>query len=324
MKFSVLIPAYNSAATIAATVNSVLSQTLTPSEVLIFNDGSTDNTSHILAQYKSRITVFQDSNHGLSYGRNYMGHHAQGDVLAFLDSDDIWHSRYLETQQKLIKKHPDAVAYFTEHEDIVGWGQFEWSVQTDFDTIMPEVIQPLVLLRRSNETPLKFQMSCCCVPKHIFSQLEPEPFRINGAEDTFFNALLALLGPVVHTSAKPVAYRITERSASANRLKGSLDVLDVFEALEPIYKEKADIKLYTEFQMIYAARRRNCAKYLMGSGRVSDARAQFKASLKRNSSPLSILKSMGLFSASFLPVALQPKWPAPLRNQPRVDQQLDR
>jgi glycosyltransferase involved in cell wall biosynthesis len=281
---------------------------------MVFDDGSKDSTPVILESYKPRITVFRDSNHGLSYVRNYMGHRARCDILAFLDADDTWHPRYLETQKKMIEKHPGAVAWFAEHEDLVGWGEFKWPEAVDFQAVPAEVIQPLDLLIRSNQTPLVFQMSGCCVPKHVFAQLGPEPFKVNGAEDTYFNALLALLGPVAHTTAKPVAYRVIEGSASANRLKGSLDVLAAFEALEGIYKKKANAEMYRKFGDIHAARRRNCGKFLMGSGRVPDARAQFMASLKDNGDRSSLLKSLALLSASFLPKSLQPKWNRPLRR----------
>jgi len=314
MTFSVLIPAYNAASTIKATLESVLSQTVPPEEILIFDDGSKDNTSAILESYKSRIILFRDSNHGCSYARNYMGHHARGDILAFLDSDDLWHPCYLETQKKMIDRYPSAVAYYTEHEDIVGLGEFKWPAVVDFQAITPEVIQPVDLLRRSNQTPLIFPMCGCCVPRHVFSQLGPEPFKVNGAEDTFFHALLALQGPVVHTSAKPVVYRIIDGSSSSNRLKVSLDILEVFKFLEDIYKDKADLELYRMFRYIHAARRRNCAKYLMGSGRILDARAQFRASMKDNSDPLSLLKSLALLFLSFMPKEFQPKWPHSLRQ----------
>jgi len=310
MKISVLIPAYNASATIKMTLDSVLSQTLRPEETLVFNDGSTDGTSAILEGYKSQITIFQDSNHGLSYVRNYMGHKARGDVLAFLDADDTWHPDYLKLQADMIEKYPDAVGYFTKRENNEGLGDFKWPKDVNFRRFQPEMIQPVDLLRRSNQTPLNFQMSGCCVPKHIFSKLGPEPFRVNGAEDTYFVALLVLLGPVAFTEARPVAYRIIDGSASVNRLKGSLDVLQVFDLLETIYREKAGPELFREFKVVRAARRRNCGKYLMGVGRIAEARKQFLMAVRESKDPVSALKSVGQYCLSCLPKRLQPRWPA--------------
>src|ERR1035438_3408854 len=105
MKISVIIPAYNAAATIKATLEAVLSQTVSPHEVLVFDDGSTDNTADLLESYKPRVTVFRQSNQGAAHARNFLCAQARNDMLAFLDADDIWHPRYLEVQQRLIERH---------------------------------------------------------------------------------------------------------------------------------------------------------------------------------------------------------------------------
>jgi glycosyltransferase involved in cell wall biosynthesis len=314
MTISVLIPAYNAASTIKATLDSVLSQTVPPDEILIFDDGSKDNTSIILESYKSRIILFQDSNHGVAHARNFLCQQARGDILAFLDADDTWHPCYLEAQMKMIENYPDAVAWFTEHEDIVGLGDFKWPKGADSQPINSELIQPVVFITRYNKTPLSFQMSCCCVRKGVVSQLSPEPFRVTVADDTFFHNSLPLLGPVAHTTARLVAYRISESTLSSNRLRMSILVVDVFKILAGIYREKASPDLYRVFRAVHASRRRNCGKYLMAAARTRDARQQFMASLKDNSDPLSLLKSLALLFLSFLPMALQPRWPPPSRQ----------
>ena len=231
MKFSVIIPAYNAAKTIAATLDSVLAQTVVPFEILVFDDGSTDNMAVILASYKPRVTVFSQSNQGAAHARNFLCAQAQGDILAFLDADDLWHPCYLKAQKQMIEKHPDAVAHFTEHENIVGLGDFKWPKGADCQPINPELIQPAVFIKRYNETPLSFQMSCMCVRKSVPSQLGPEPFRVTVADDTFFHTSLPLLGPVAHTTARLVAYRINESSLSSNRLRMSVLVVDDYNTM---------------------------------------------------------------------------------------------
>jgi glycosyltransferase involved in cell wall biosynthesis len=318
MKFSVIIPAYNAAKTIAATLDSVLAQTVVPFEILVFDDGSTDNMAVILASYKPRVTVFSQSNQGAAHARNFLCAQAQGDILAFLDADDLWHPCYLKAQKQMIEKHPDAVAHFTEHENIVGLGDFKWPKGADCQPINPELIQPAVFIKRYNETPLSFQMSCMCVRKSVPSQLGPEPFRVTVADDTFFHTSLPLLGPVAHTTARLVAYRINESSLSSNRLRMSVLVVDVFKILDEIYKAKADPALYDAFRMVYASRRRNCGKYLMGAAKTRDAREQFMAAACLSRRPASVVKSVGLYLSTLLPRSLQPRWLAGERLYPQA------
>ena len=159
MKFSVIIPAYNAAQSIAMTLDSVRAQTVVPHEILVFDDGSTDDTAAILESYKPRVTVFRQSNQGVAHARNFLCAQAQGDTLAFLDADDLWHPRYLEVQSKLIQEFPDAIAYFTEHENLAGYGTYQWQNGSADVGVAPELISAGDFIIRYNRTPLSFQMS---------------------------------------------------------------------------------------------------------------------------------------------------------------------
>ncbi|MCT7976488.1 glycosyltransferase family 2 protein [Laspinema olomoucense] len=98
LTISVIIPAYNYADYIGHTINSVLSQTYPIKEIIVVNDGSTDNTAEVLASYCDRIQVIYQKNQGLSAAKNVGANHATGDLLAFLDADDIWLPHKLERQ----------------------------------------------------------------------------------------------------------------------------------------------------------------------------------------------------------------------------------
>lgn len=320
MKISVVIPAYNAEATIRATLDSVLQQTVAPDEILVFNDGSSDGTASILESYKPRVTVFQDSNHGAAYARNFLCKHAQGDILAFLDADDLWHPRFLEAQMKLIGKCPDAVAWFTGHETIVGLGDINWSEDTHSGLREPEVIHPVGFLKRYNRTPMHFGMSWICARKKLLQELGNEPFRVGGVEDTYFNNALPLVGaPIIRSSVRLAAYRIIGSSQSANLQQTSSQILDAFKILDRIYRAQASPVMYAAFRTVYASRTRNCGKYLMGSAKVRDARRRFLAAVCLSGSPTSVLKSIGLYGCTLLPSSLQPRWPTGARlfkNQP--------
>jgi hypothetical protein len=87
---SVIIPAYNRAALLAQTLDSALAQTHSPVEVIVVDDGSTDDTPALLERFAGRITMHRQDNQGLAAALNQGLRMASGDLVAFLDSDDLW------------------------------------------------------------------------------------------------------------------------------------------------------------------------------------------------------------------------------------------
>ena len=104
-KFSLIIPAYNVEKYIKKCLDSVLNQTYNNYEIIIINDGSTDNTSKILESYKSnkKIKIINKENKGLSNARNTGVSNAKGDYILFIDSDDFIEKELLEILNKTIK-----------------------------------------------------------------------------------------------------------------------------------------------------------------------------------------------------------------------------
>lgn len=105
MKITAIIPTYNRAEFLSRTINSVLNQTYTIDEILLIDDGSTDQTQIVLEKFKSYMTVIQTENFGVSHARNIGIKSAKNDWLAFLDSDDEWCKDKIEKQIKLHEKN---------------------------------------------------------------------------------------------------------------------------------------------------------------------------------------------------------------------------
>ncbi|MES2660452.1 MAG: glycosyltransferase family 2 protein [Verrucomicrobiota bacterium] len=100
---SVIIPTYNRIATIAQAVDSVLAQTYQDVEIIIADDGSTDGTCESLAVYGDRIRIVKQPNRGPSAARNLGVSASTGEILAFLDSDDLWLPEKIERQVEVLE-----------------------------------------------------------------------------------------------------------------------------------------------------------------------------------------------------------------------------
>jgi glycosyltransferase involved in cell wall biosynthesis len=102
MFFSVVIPVFNRADLIGATLDSIFNQAFDECEVIVVDDGSTDETVNVLQKYGDRISIFQQKNRGPGAARNLGISHAQGDYVVFLDSDDLWFPWTLATYKQAI------------------------------------------------------------------------------------------------------------------------------------------------------------------------------------------------------------------------------
>lgn len=111
---SVVIPTYNRGWIIREAIDSVLNQDFKAFELIVVDDGSTDNTQGILYSYRDKIKVIRQENKGVSAARNKGIVSSSGTYIAFLDSDDLWLPGKLETQLEFFRNNPDALICQTE------------------------------------------------------------------------------------------------------------------------------------------------------------------------------------------------------------------
>ena len=121
MKLSVIIPAYNAAATLGEALCSVEQQHVQPFEVVVVNDGSTDETAAVIQSFVDRLPLVwvDQANAGLGAARNAGMRAAKGDAWAFLDADDVWGSNKLAHARDYLMRFPDVQWFYTPI--------FEWS-----------------------------------------------------------------------------------------------------------------------------------------------------------------------------------------------------
>ena len=106
--FSVIIPSFNRGSTLSRAIESVLGQSFRDFELIVVDDGSTDNTEAVVASFlgDSRVRYFRTANQGVSAARNFGVDKASGRYLAFLDSDDEWLPEKLQLQNQYLETHP--------------------------------------------------------------------------------------------------------------------------------------------------------------------------------------------------------------------------
>ena len=123
-KISVIITTHNRAHKVSHAIQSVLAQTRLPDEIIIVDDGSTDETSHVLDGFRDRATVIIQPNMGFAEARNSGFSKSSGDYIAFLDDDDEWYPWKLELQLQILKALPEVQMVCTEVEAVGEAGRF--------------------------------------------------------------------------------------------------------------------------------------------------------------------------------------------------------
>ena len=126
MHFSIVIPLYNKQNSIVATLQSVLAQTYQNFEIIVVDDGSTDDSAQVVQEFirASRLSplalrLIRKENAGVCSARNRGIQEAKYDYIALLDGDDLWDEHYLEEQVKLIQDFPEAKMWGVNYADIV-------------------------------------------------------------------------------------------------------------------------------------------------------------------------------------------------------------
>ena len=117
---SCIVPAFNSARYIGEALDSVIAQTYGYTEIIVSDDGSTDDTMMIVAGYRDRVRCVRQETAGPAATRNLGTSEAKGELVAFLDADDLWHEEKLERQVRRFAARPELEACVTHAQ--MFWG----------------------------------------------------------------------------------------------------------------------------------------------------------------------------------------------------------
>lgn len=208
MRVSVVIPTYNSATLTAETVASVLAQTAPADQILVVDDGSTDDTAQRIRSFGSPVRYLFQHNAGPSAARNRGVSAATGEWVAFLDGDDVWHPRKLELQKAALARRPDLV--------LLGHRTYDWpgthpEIVGRPDAVFAEVNLDDLLIRNA------FVTSTLLVRTEALRAAGPFDPELRGPEDYDMWLRVARLGTVANLSLALTGYRsATPGSLSKN------------------------------------------------------------------------------------------------------------
>lgn len=199
---SVVIPCYNGAEFLRETLASVLAQTQPVLEVIVVDDGSTDNSAEIAASFGPLVRVIRQPNRGESAARNCGVRQSRGEWIAFLDADDIWLPNRIEAQ--FVRCAPDAVA---AHCNLIVFGVENHTTQIEMTP--PHVRYSLAELCRRN---VFYTPSAVIVRRDV---CPPFSEQVRHGEDLLFFLEIVQTGPVSLCTTPLVKFRRHKLSQSS-------------------------------------------------------------------------------------------------------------
>jgi glycosyltransferase involved in cell wall biosynthesis len=270
---SVIVPAYNRAATIGATLESIMSQEGWPFEVIVVDDGSRDGTADIARRHAPGATVIEQANKRRSAARNNGASRAQGRFLYFFDSDDLMEPGAIARLAGCLHDHPDAA---------VAYGSVDVFVDDPARTVPREPACResgnllAVHLRQAFLIPIM-----CIVRREWFDRAGGMSTKLDGTEDFHFFLTLSALGAHFQCVGGPAVARY--REYAVQRAPGSIHSRGNVRALEMIAEEFGD-RLPASVGLPYhvARSRASYARHLLREGRRLEAWREWLASLRHS------------------------------------------
>jgi glycosyltransferase involved in cell wall biosynthesis len=240
---SVVIPTYNQSKLLTETVDSILSQRYEPAEVVILDDGSTDDTKQVVARMSAKVKYVYKTNGGICSARNAGVASAQSAFIAFCDHDDLWREDKLEQQMELHQQMPTLNYSFTNYAVVSDgvWAKetkFDGAPAGFFDSSFVPLGRNLVCESSLYLKLLKFQPifpSTVVMKKELYESLggANEKFGKNPAEDRNLTLQCVHIPPLGVVTDPVVGIRKHATNYSGNLLRNALGEIDILNhALE--------------------------------------------------------------------------------------------
>jgi glycosyltransferase involved in cell wall biosynthesis len=249
--FSIAIAAYQAAKTIVEAVESALAQTLAPLEVVVCDDGSTDDLPGALGPLRERIVLLRQENRGEAAAKNAAAAATTADFVAFLDADDFYYPRRLEALAELASAQPE-LDVLTTNADLEIDGAVTGRYYPDVAEF-PAEDQALAIIASDSAI-----FGAAAVRRKTYEAAGGLKEGLRSGDDWELWIRLALAGSRFGLVDEPLyRYRIHERGTSADQLGGARDAVEMFEGLltraEPGSREQIAIEEALEAHLRNAA-----------------------------------------------------------------------
>lgn len=235
-KYSIIVPVYNAERYLDECIRSVVEQKYSDFELLLVNDGSTDNSAYLCDEWAAkddRIRVFHKENGGAASARNLALSTAQGEYIGFLDSDDYWISDdvLLMLDQRICCTKPDVLVYNLQKE----YGGRRESPYFEEKIVFPEKLSATESEKRIAQQQLWTACACNKLVKARFFENGKLRFRVgNTSEDIDWTLRLALaVQRFDYVNVCAVSYRQRLSSVTGNMTPAKLEILleNVFDCM---------------------------------------------------------------------------------------------
>jgi len=181
---SIIIPTYNYGAYLARAVESCLSQTHRDVEIIVIDDGSTDNTRAVMRRFLDRVTYVYQENRGVSAARNVGLEMASGDFITFLDSDDYLVDDALATRLDALSTYPEVACVITEtYSQEAGSDTLSWKPQLPGPTVSDRFYEQLLTRR------FPFQVAATLTRAHVAKRFRYPEDLSNGEDVAYFTKI---------------------------------------------------------------------------------------------------------------------------------------
>jgi glycosyltransferase involved in cell wall biosynthesis len=253
---SVVIPTYNSASFLPQSVESVLQQTYDNFEVIIVDDGSTDDTETVLLPYKEKIRYIKKANSGPSGARNLGIAEARGEFIAFQDADDIWVPEKLQLQMDYLTNHPKIAVLHTDLTQFNHQGEVSFSLKERYGSIPSGYIFEELLVNHA------VTLSTIIVRRSCIDEVGAFDESLIGAEDYNFYLRLARKFQFGFLNQALVKKRLHTNNLSDNLDQMCEDEIKNLEKITLMFpdaripKRKLGAHIYTRFGRYYFSQQR--------------------------------------------------------------------
>lgn len=210
---SIIIPLYNKADIVTKTLESVFGQTHQDFEIVIIDDGSTDNSLTVVQSFTDpRIRIITQANSGVSAARNRGIAEAKYNLIAFLDADDLWDIDYLEVISKLVETYSECDVFASDYRIVDTYGKVKMPVNAELAIFSKSLDGQSGVLKNyfdfASQTAPPLWTSAIVCRKKVIQEVKGFPLRVRMGEDLIVWAKLATQFDIAYSKEIKATYNV--------------------------------------------------------------------------------------------------------------------